>query len=281
MNRNHISSYNEQEIDELINIYTFFIKIISDQNIINDTSFYNECRNELKNNENFAKNINKFINKYINFVNTNEKKFDELFEEFINDRHKFENIIEINFNYNEIQMKVNLEKKIGDIFSQFYKETSCELNSFLFYYNHKQLLNNELILSDIITQEDKKNRKMKILVKQREPKSIISNINNINEGQFLCENHYLINQYFGTECKKYLCENCEGDHINHKLLKNSELNLDINNIELKLEKMRKEIDKININIIAIIYQLNQFKKNLEKCFSSYEKNIKDLIANKK
>ena len=280
VNRNNISSYNEQEIDELINIYTFFIKIISDQNIINDTSFYNECRNELKNNENFAKNINKFINKYINFVNTNEKKFDELFEEFINDRHKFENIIEINFDYNEIQMKVNLEKKIGDIFSQFYKETSCELNSFLFYYNHKQLVNNELILSDIITQEDKKNRKMKILVKQREPKSI-SNINNINEGQFLCENHYLINQYFCTECKKYLCENCEGEHINHKLLKNSEINLDINNIELKLEKMRKEIDKININIIAIIYQLNQFKKNLEKCFSSYEKNIKDLIANKK
>ena len=64
------------------------------------------------------------------------------------------------------------------------------------------MVNNELILSDIITQEDKKNRKMKILVKQREPKSIISNINNINAGQFLCENHYLINQYFCTECKK-------------------------------------------------------------------------------
>ena len=74
-------------------------------------------------------------------------------------------MIEIDFKYQGTKICLYCTEKIlmKDIFNKFYNKTSLDLNSLNFIYNQKKI-DDKLSVAKIMTDDDKKNKKMEILV---------------------------------------------------------------------------------------------------------------------
>ena len=81
------------------------------------------------------------------------------------------------------------------------------------------------------------------------------------------------------QCKINLCINCEKKHLNHDIVSYSSFIPDAKETEMKLVKLKDEIDKFSNNINDIIDKLNTLKENMEKYYEIFNNAIK-YIDNK-
>ena len=95
----------------------------------------------------------------------------------------------------------------------------------------------------------------------------------------LCPNHLEPFCSYCLQCKINLCINCEKKHLNHDIVSYSSFIPDAKETEMKLVKLKDEIDKFSKNINDIIDKLNTLKENMEKYYEIFNNAIK-YIDNK-
>ena len=105
--------------------------------------------------------------------------------------------VEIIFNYNgtEISLQADTKKKFTDIYKNFSSKTKTERKTLYFMYNGNVIRNYELKFNDIANEEDKRRKKMNILVNE----SIEENEANISQTEVLINS------------KKIICPKCKED----------------------------------------------------------------------
>ena len=85
--------------------------------------------------------------------------------------------VEIIFNYNgtEISLQADTKKKFTDIYKNFSSKTKTERKTLYFMYNGNVIRNYELKFNDIANEEDKRRKKMNILVNESNEENEVNN----------------------------------------------------------------------------------------------------------
>lgn len=175
------------------------------------------------------------------------------------------------FNFKKIEniISCSLEDKMKDIFKKFASKEQIDINEFHFLYNNK-IINDNLTLEQIITQEDIKNEDINIIVEKNKEESL----NNINYKKIICpicqENIFIkIKDY------KIILLNCKNGHKLEYILKDfikAQKSIDS---ELKENNSKLVDDSLKNKMNEFKKYINEFKEHLEEIINK----LKNVMFN--
>ena len=256
-NKNANEFFNSNEMNDLLNIYIFFKKLLKNKEIKSYKDFYKIYNDEIEKNNNIKNILNELNNKYINFISKKEEKKNnenKIIENNNNNNNK-ENSLLIQLSYNCIPVTIqgSLNEKMKTIIDRFIVKTSADRNSIYFLYGGA-ILKEEQSLIEIISNEDKLRNQMNILVN--------SSFDDQNDHNSIINSKEVI-------CPKCLC------HINLKI-QNYKISLfdcknghSIKDILLKdfQETQKIDLKKINCNICKQKNKHDSYNNEFFTCFS--------------
>ena len=92
---------------------------------------------------------------------------------------------------------------------------------------------------------------------------------------YICNNHKQLIISYCNKCKIKLCESCELEHENHKIIKYLDILPDENKIKEEIKEFSDKIDKLNKKIKNITTILNKIKENI----GTYYGKVNNYIIN--
>ena len=98
---------------------------------------------------------------------------------------------------------------------------------------------------------------------------------NYDKKNYICGIHNENFYSYCKTCKRNICMSCTYDHNEHEIIYFSDLIINKDEIKLKINELRKDIDIFNNNIKEIINILNKVMETMEKYF----KISNDIISN--
>ena len=107
------------------------------------------------------------------------------------------------------------------------------------------------------------------------------NIYNYDKINFICMKHNDPYTNYCKTCKMNICILCNKEHINHKVIPLIDMMKDKNDLIIKLEEFRKEVNIFNNNINEIIEILNLVKENIYNYYKIEEFIINNYEQNKR
>ena len=99
------------------------------------------------------------------------------------------------------------------------------------------------------------------------------NIINYDKKNYICELHNENYYSYCDTCKKNMCISCKNEHLHHNIIFFKNIMHNKNDLKIKLEELRKDINIFNNNIIEIINILNKVIENIERYYKIYSKII--------
>ena len=102
------------------------------------------------------------------------------------------------------------------------------------------------------------------------------NIINYDKKNYICEFHNENYHSYCYTCKKNICISCKNEHIHHHIIFFKNITPNKNDLKMKLEELRKDINIFNNNIIEIINILNKVIENIEKYYNICYKIINNI-----
>ena len=273
---------NSIEINNIIHLFIFFKNLLINKSIQTDKDFIKVYNNEIAKNKNILNIINDIKNKYYYFINKEEsnktnKKTIENDKNIINDVEKNKEIlinennnynnpelntfkIIFNYNCNIITIHGNINDKMKNIINKFLTKTKTDISSLFFLYAGK-IINQDSLLSKILSREDRQKNQMNILVNSISDDENDENINSV------------------IKSKEVICPKCF-HHINLKIkdfkisLFECRNNHYINDITLKDFQKTQNIDLKNIkcNICNNKNKFNTYKNEFYTCLTC-DKNL--------
>ena len=157
-------------------------------------------------------------------------------------------MVEVIFIFNQIKtvIQANLNDSFGKITNQFITKTNLDLNNLYFLSNGKNISQNEKII-DLMSDSDKVNKKITILVYSRNSDANIENNNIINSNDIICPKCKEICKYeiHNHKIKLYDCKNGHmTDNIKFDEF-NSKQKIDISQIKCDKCKNNSKSDTFN------------------------------------
>ena len=95
---------------------------------------------------------------------------------------------------------------------------------------------------------------------------------NYDDKNYICEEHNNKYNAYCEDCKENICTYCEKNHNEHKIITFGKLIPNKNNMNKLLKELEEKKNKLNNEINEIIMKLNKVKKNIEKYYN-INKNI--------
>ena len=92
---------------------------------------------------------------------------------------------------------------------------------------------------------------------------------NYNQKDYICEIHDELYIKYCKDCKINLCLYCANEHKNHNNILYEDIIPDINNLKIRMNKLREEIDIFNKEILKMISILNKVKDSIEIYYSIF------------
>jgi len=177
-NHNKNPIYSSKDINSFINFYDLIKKLFSDKSILKDKDFFELINTEKEKDKNIENILNEMKDKFSNiFKNQDNNIINNIIhqeEKNMKENQIIDNMdgqasiqFEILFNYNQNIIRIqcnNLNEKMKDIFKKFATKSLLNDSNGLYFIYGGNTINEESILSDIITSEDKKRNLMTILV---------------------------------------------------------------------------------------------------------------------
>ena len=255
-NKNGNIFFNSNEMNNLLNIYAFYKKLLKNEEIKTDKDFYKIYNDEIEKNNNIKNALNELCNKYNNFT---EKKIESKekrnkINENINNENSL--LIQFSYNCNPVLIQGNMKEKMKNIIDKFIVKTSANRNSIYFIYGGN-IIQEEKFLFEIINNGDKLRNQMNILV------------NSLSDDQ---HNHNQTNSIINS--KEVICPKCSC-HINMKIenykisLFDCKNNHSIKDIFIKDFQDTQKIDlkKINCDICNQRNKHDAFNNEFFICFT--------------
>ena len=255
-NKNGNIFFNSNEMNNLLNIYAFYKKLLKNEEIKTDKDFYKIYNDEIEKNNNIKNALNELYNKYNNFT---EKKIESKekrnkINENINNENSL--LIQFSYNCNPVLIQGNMKEKMKNIIDKFIVKTSANRNSIYFIYGGN-IIQEEKFLFEIINNGDKLRNQMNILV------------NSLSDDQ---HNHNQTNSIINS--KEVICPKCSC-HINMKIenykisLFDCKNNHSIKDIFIKDFQDTQNIDlkKINCDICNQRNKHDAFNNEFFICFT--------------
>ena len=90
---------------------------------------------------------------------------------------------------------------------------------------------------------------------------------NYDDKNYICNEHNKTFMAYCEECKQNICILCEQYHKNHKIISYGKLIPDTNKINKILKELEEKKNKLNNDINEIIIKLNKVKENYEKYYN--------------
>ena len=165
-------------------------------------------------------------------------------------------MVEVEFNYK--QNKINIQSSANDIFEEiiqkYINKTNLDINNIYFIYKGKKINNKNDKLENIMSESDKRNKKIIILVYSINNTINIENTNIKISNDIICQDckeicKYEINDY---KIKLYGCKN---GHINE--------NINLNEYE---NKQKIDISKIKCDICKDKNKSNTYNNDFYICY---------------
>ena len=96
-------------------------------------------------------------------------------------------------------------------------------------------------------------------------------IKDYEEIQFYCQIHFDEYSFYCNDCEKDCCPKCKKEHENHNLIEYDSITPDFNLMKnQELRDAKEKIYQLKTIINGMIYQLNNFNKNLDTYFDIYD-----------
>ena len=102
----------------------------------------------------------------------------------------------------------------------------------------------------------------------------LHNVINYDDKYYICNKHNKEYVFYCNECKKDICMHCENEHNNHELISYGKIMPNIEEIKIKMEELKENINKFKEDIKIMINILN---KTMEKIEHYY--NINNYVVN--
>ena len=182
----------------------------------------------------------------------------------------FQNQIEFSYNGVNIIMQCKANEKLKDIFKNFKYKIKAEKEVLIYMYNEIIISNEELTFEEISNSEDKKRKKMNILVIKEEVSEVHQYDNIIKSKDIICPD---CNEDIKLNIEDYIINlfGCKNNHnINNIFLDKFESTQNKNISKIICQKCKK-YNKGNVHNNKF-YICNSCKMNIcPICFSNHDK----------
>ena len=246
--------FNSNEMNNLLNIFIFFKKLLENKEIKSDKDFYKIYNEEIEKNNNIKNSLSELNNKFTQFISKKEGLKENQISDIDNSNKEKLLLIQFSYNCNLISIQGNIKEKVKNIIDKFIVKTSADRNIIYFLYGGT-IIKEEQFLFEIISREDKLRNQMNILVNSisDENQNKISPI--IKSKEVICpkcfENINL--KIFNYKISLFDCKN--GHSFKELLFKDF---LNTQNINLK---------KINCDICKQRNKYDTYNNEFFRCFT--------------